>query len=78
MLPAIEGPEDLEDVMLADEALACTIEELVHHPVHVGDLVHLPVYCHILQAEERIVDQVQIGTILNHVHSLVAGLQYVH
>ena len=64
--------------MLADEALACTIEKLVHHPVHVWYLVHLPVNGHILQTEECIVDQVKIGTILNHVHGLVTGLQNIN
>ena len=62
--------------MLADESLTCTIKELVHHPVHVWYLVNLPANCHILQTEERIIDQVKICTILNHVHGLVAGLQY--
>jgi hypothetical protein len=58
--------------MLTDEAFALTIEKLVQDTIHVGDLVCLPINIHILKAEKRIVDQIQISIVLDHMHGLVA------
>lgn len=76
LLALVEGPHDLEDVMLTDETLVAPVEDLEHHFVHVGQLVHVPVDGYRLQTEEGVVNQFQVGVVLDVVHGFVAGLEY--
>jgi hypothetical protein len=50
----IYRPKDLKDVMLANEAFVSTIKKLIHHLVHVWQLVNLTINAHVLEAKEAI------------------------
>ena len=61
--------------MLTHEALVASIEDLVHHFVHVGDRVHLSIDGHVLETEEAVVDQLQVSIVLNVMHRLIARFE---
>ena len=78
LLAMVYRPYNLEDVVLAEEALAAAVEQLVEQLVHVGNQVHLPVDSHALKAEEAVMDEVEVPIVLDVVHGLVARLECLH
>lgn len=72
--PVVQGPYDLEDVMLTNETFIPSIKQLIHHLVHIGQSMDLAVDRHVLQTEEAITDQLKVSVILNVMHGLVTRL----
>ena len=78
MFTLVDGPYNLEDVMLTEETFIASIKHLVHHLVHIGYQVYLAIYGNTLKANETVINEFQVPIILDIVHTFIARLKYRH